>query len=206
MATSPTTRRRHWGTDLPRSDPSSLTPVVCIQAACRVLPEQAKNCGHPRPARTASDLGTRRLTPARNDLLGPGYPWWDSVLRKIGGGRCPLTPTGAGKIKILPLPRRTQGWSRHSGPPAGQASPVTGPRHRSGQGSLPRACRGPSYRVSSRAGRPRSSVQVAGLDGRMGSVLGERVTVLVCLTCLLAQPQAPGIPGAGPGRWPARPP
>ena len=157
MTTSLTTRRRHWGTELPRSDPSSHPPVVLhpggVPHPYQNRPETAVTNGHPQAARTASDLGTRRLTPARNGLPSPGYPRWDARSgRKIGGGRCPLTPTGAGKI--LPLPRRTQGWSRRSRPPAGQPSPVTGPRHRSGQGSLPRGRRGPSYRVSSRvAGR-----------------------------------------------------
>src|ERR1700726_1944575 len=33
------------------------------------VPERAENCGHPRAPRTTSDLGARRLTPARNDLL-----------------------------------------------------------------------------------------------------------------------------------------
>src|SRR6516225_6367276 len=51
-----------------------------------------------RVAQTASDLGMRRLIRCGNDLLSLGYPWWDARSgRKIGGGRCTLTPTrGAG--------------------------------------------------------------------------------------------------------------
>src|SRR5271165_5208929 len=80
--------------------PAQAGPVVApagslhpggVPRPCQNRPKTTVTNGHPRAARTASDLGTRRLTPARNDLLGPGYPWWDARSgRNIGGGRCPL--------------------------------------------------------------------------------------------------------------------
>jgi len=70
-------------------------------------PKTAVTNGHPRAARTASDLGTRRLTPCTKR---PSKPWKSLVGcrsgRKFGGGRCPLTPTGAGKILPLRVGRR----------------------------------------------------------------------------------------------------
>src|SRR5271166_3141672 len=58
--------------------------------------------------------------------------------------------------------------------------------------------------IGSVAGRVDTGRQFRSLAWMVGwgSVLGDRVT----LTCLLARPEAGGIPGAGPGRWPARPP
>jgi hypothetical protein len=46
---------------------------------------------------------------------------------------------------------RSRRRSRHPGPPTGQTNAITDPCHRSRQGSLPRAHRGPSFRVSGSA-------------------------------------------------------
>jgi Diacylglycerol kinase catalytic domain len=58
-----------------------------------------------------------------------------------------------------------------------------------------RARRDPVIGFSSRASRRRPSVQVAGLDDRMGVRVGRRGWL---------SRRRPAIPGAGPGRWLAR--
>ena len=72
---------------------------------------------------------------------------------------------GLGHESLRGHPRRRP--ARRSGPPAGQASPVTGhARVRPAFASARRP--GPSYRAGSKDVSTRSSVQVAGPGGRMG--------------------------------------
>ena len=170
--------------------------------------------------------GTRSDSPSprrRGSRSTSSAPWCRPAPRRAGGGMgspgalprnpviqaCPAGPAGRprctvppvlGAGKILPLRRRTRGGRDTPAHPPDKPSPVTGPATlRPGFASARPA--GTSCRTSSRLAD--TVVSSGRRPGRSDEVGVKRQG---CRTRLLAQPQAPGIPGAGPGQWPARPP
>ena len=144
-----------------------------------------------RPAWQAAGWGV--LAPCR-EPFDSGVSCWSGRATEMHGS------SRAG-CKILPLRRRTQGGRDTPAHPPDKPSPVTSHSTlRPGFASARPA--GDQLPYQQQGWPTRSSVQVAG-PGRSDGVGVKRQG---CRTRLLAQPQAPGIPGAGPGRWPARPP
>ena len=147
---------------------------------------------HPAPRRAGGGGRVLRLPAKPCDSGVSCWPGRAAEMRGSSRARCrqdsAASASDAGWSRLLRPTRRTS-------PALSPATP------RSGQGSLPRARRGPvAVPAAGRADMVVSSGRRPGRsDGVGAGRQGHR-------TRLLAQPQAPGIPGAGPGRWPARPP
>jgi Transposase IS116/IS110/IS902 family len=169
--------RRFGGDKNPGAMKKAILAIAhtLLKIACQVL---RTGTSYQDPG---ADFYTRRESPEQKQA------WLERQLQKLHPG-CTITVTispAAGRIatrrltsRLLLLPATEPPPIPAPGPPAGQINVITRPSRRSGQGSLPRTHRGPSF-VSGRsqAYKPAGcafpvTVSVSGIDRRGGARWG----------------------------------